>query len=250
MKLIATAFALILASVSSLMAFEIGAMTPEEREIFRQEVRAYLLDSPEVLVEAINVLEQRQAAEATLGDVALIANNAEALFADGYSYAGGNPDGDVVMVEFIDYRCGFCKRAHPDVMELIKTDGNIKYIVKEFPILGDQSMLASRFAISVLHNTDAATYATVNDTLMTFRGEITPGSLERIANDLDLDTAKIFAYMETDAVSAVIAETRALAQRMQINGTPGFVIGDQMIRGYAPLADMQALVADLRLAAN
>ncbi|MEE9427720.1 MAG: DsbA family protein [Paracoccaceae bacterium] len=250
MKNIAAAIAILIGLSSPLLAFEINTMTPEEREIFRAEVRAYLLESPEVLMEAIAVLEQRQATADTLGDVDLIAHNAAALFTDSNSYQGGNPDGDVVMVEFLDYRCGFCKRAHPEVVELIKSDGNIKYIIKEFPILGEQSVLASRFAISVLQNTDDETYSTVHDTLMDFRGDISTTSLERLANELNLDTAIIMAEMDSDAVSAVISQNRALAQQMQINGTPGFVIGNQMVRGYAPLDTMRQIVADLRLASR
>ena len=233
-----------------LSAFEINTMTAEEREIFRQEVRAYLLENPEVLMEAIAVLEQRQASLEAVNDAQLVASNADALFSDGYSFVGGNPDGDVVIVEFLDYRCGFCRRSHPEVAELISTDGNIRYIVKEFPILGEESVLASRFAISVLQNVDAATYEKVHNALMTFRGNINNASLARLAEQLNLDVEQIFLAMQSNAVSTVIAENRALAQRMQINGTPGFVFGDQIVRGYVPLVGMQKLVADIRLASR
>ncbi len=232
------------------LAFDINKMTPEERDIFRQEVRAYLLESPEVLMEAITVLENRHANANTISDIELVAGNADALFSDSHSYQGGNLDGDIVMVEFLDYRCAFCQRAHPEVTELIKSDGNIKHIIKEFPILGEQSVLASRFAISVLQNTDAETYSKVHDTLMTFRGEITLASLERLATEMNMDTQTVMKGMHADDVNTVIAENRALAQRMQINGTPGFVIGNQMIRGYAPLETMRKVVAETRLASQ
>ncbi len=235
---------------TTVSAFEINEMTPEERGIFRQEVRSYLLENPEVLMEAIAVLEQRQTDASAVSDVDLISTNGNALFSDGFSYEGGNPDGDIVMVEFLDYKCGFCKKAHPEVAELIRTDGNIKYIVKEFPILGEQSVLASRFAISVLQNTNPEIYAEVNNTLMMFRGEISLTTLERVARDLDLDVDVIMQGMTDPSVTDVIAQNRALAQRMQINGTPGFVIGDQMVRGYAPLKAMQEIVADIRLASR
>ena len=166
-------------------SFELNAMSDEERKIFREEVRAYLLESPEVLMEAIAVLEQRQAGDQASNDSALVASHAEPLFNDGFSYVGGNPDGDIVMVEFQDYKCGFCKRAHPEVAELVRSDGNIKLIIKEYPILGEQSLLAARFAVSVLHNTDPETYAKVNDALMSFRGEVTSASLERLSGSSD-----------------------------------------------------------------
>lgn len=233
-----------------LLAFEINSMSDEERQIFREEVRAYLLSNPEVLIEAIGVLEQRQEAAADVGDEQLIAVNSAAIFDDTGSYVGGNLDGDIVMVEFLDYKCGFCKRAFPEVSELIRTDGNIRFIIKEFPILGEQSVLASRFAISVLQNADAETYAEVHDNLMAFRGEISTASLERLANTLGLDVPKIMEGMNADAVTAVIAENRALAQRIDINGTPGFVIGNQMVRGYMPLDGMRELISEIRLASQ
>ena len=97
-------------------------------------------------MEAVQILEDRQAAQEAEAGAGMIATNAEALFDDGYSYIGGNPEGDVTLVEFLDYRCGYCKRAHPEVAELLAGDGNIRLIVKEFPILGEESTLSSRFA--------------------------------------------------------------------------------------------------------
>jgi len=227
-------------------ALDITAMNDAERQVFRQEIRAYLLENPEVLMEAIAVLEQRQKEAQTFNDESLIAVNAEALFLDQNSYMGGNPEGDVTIVEFLDYRCGYCKRAHPEVTELINSDGNIRYIIKEFPILGDQSVLASRFAISTLQNVGPEAYAKVHDALMTFRGDISQSSLKRLAKSLDLDAGLIMKAMDSDDVSAVISENRALAQRMQITGTPSFVMGAQMVRGYVPLDGMKEIVASSR----
>jgi protein-disulfide isomerase len=227
-------------------AFDISAMSDAERNAFRAEVRAYLLENPEVLLEAINVLEERQAAGKAADDAALIAANADALFDDGWSWVGGNPEGDVTVVEFLDYRCGYCKRAFPDVKELLQSDGNIRFIVKEFPILGEQSVLASRFAIATKNVAGDAAYGQVHDALMAFRGEISEDSLKALAAHLGLDADAIFAEMSNPEIERIIAENRRLAQRLQINGTPSFVFGDQMLRGYAPLEHMRALVEELR----
>lgn len=227
-------------------ALDITAMNDTERQVFRQEIRAYLLENPEVLMEAIAVLEQRQQDAQTVNDETLIAVNAEALYLDQNSYMGGNPQGDVTIVEFLDYRCGFCKRAHPEVTELINSDGNIRFIIKEFPILGDQSVLASRFAISTLRNVGPEAYAKVHDSLMTIRGDISKSSLKRLAKSLDLDAGLIIKAMDDEAITAIIAENRLLAQRMQITGTPSFVMGAQMVRGYVPLDGMEEIVANSR----
>jgi protein-disulfide isomerase len=111
-------------------------MTEAEREAFRTEVRAYLLEYPEVLMEAINILEARRKADTLQADAALIAASSEQLYNDPHSWVSGNPEGDVTLVEFLDYRCGYCKKAHPEVQELLKRDPNIRLVVKEFPIRG------------------------------------------------------------------------------------------------------------------
>lgn len=227
-------------------AFEIGEMSDAEREAFRAEIRAYLLDNPEVLMEAIGVLEERQAAEQAQGDVALVANHADALFNDGYSYVGGNPDGDITIVEFMDYRCGYCKKAFPEVESLIEADGNIRFIVKEFPILGEQSVVASRFAIATLQVAGPEAYKSVHDAMMQMRGDYNEAALTALAQKAGTDPAPILAAMNSDEVSAVIAENRALAQAMQISGTPTFVLEDQMLRGYVPLQAMTNIVDEVR----
>ena len=146
-RLATTALLVCLAAPAA--AFDLSSMTDAERQTFRDEVRAYLLDNPEVLMEAIGVLEQRQAEAQASSDQELVKANAEALFNDGYSHIAGNPDGDVTMVEFLDYQCGYCKKAFPEVNQLLESDGDIRLIIKEFPILGDPSVMASRFAIAV-----------------------------------------------------------------------------------------------------
>lgn len=227
-------------------AFDLGDMSDAERQAFRDEVRAYLLDNPEVLMEAIAVLEQRQAAEKTETDANLVLTHADALYEDGYSFVGGNPEGDITIVEFLDYRCGYCKKAHPEVAELIEMDGNIRYIVKEYPILGDQSVLAAQFAISTLNNVGDDAYAQVHDSLMEFRGEINEASLRRMADELELDADLILGGMDGDDVKDVINANYQLGQQMQISGTPSFVLGGQMLRGYIPLDGMLEIVDEVR----
>lgn len=241
MRLTTTLAALAL-SCNSALALDLDSMSDGERDAFRAEVRAYLLDNPEVLMEAIGVLEARQAQAEELRDEQLAALNADALFNDGFSYVGGNPDGDITIVEFIDYRCGFCRRAHPEVSELIETDGNIRIITKEFPILGEQSLLASQFAVAtkIIAGDDA--YKSVSDALIALRSDVSEASLTALAEAYDLDAEAIFAEMESDAVNQVLANNRALGDRMQITGTPTFVFGDQMVRGYVDLAQMRRIV--------
>ena len=241
-----TALTLALLLGTKATAVELDAMTDAERAAFRAEIRSYLLENPEVLMEAIGVLEQREQAAKANNDVAMAQNNAALLFDDGHSFVGGNPDGDITIVEFMDYRCGYCKKAHPDVASLITADGNIRYIIKEFPILGDASELASRFAIAVKIVGGEAAYKVAHDTLMEFRGEMTNDSLGRLATSLGLSAADITVTMNSAEVNQIINDNRLLGQAMQITGTPTFVVQDQMLRGYVPQAQMAQIIARVR----
>jgi protein-disulfide isomerase len=227
-------------------AFDISAMSDSERQDFGQQVRAYLLENPQVIMEAVNLLEQQQAAAQEQADLSMVSDNAAAIFDDGYSFVGGNPDGDITLVEFLDYKCGYCKRAHGEVAKLLETDGNIRLIVKEFPILGEQSLLASRFAISTLMVEGPDAYHALNDALMTMNGDLSVPVMSRLANTLGFDADKIVAGMDADEVTTRIADTRALAQRLQITGTPTFVMHDEMLRGYLPYDQMMQMVDEKR----
>ncbi|MCB1342172.1 MAG: thioredoxin domain-containing protein [Pseudooceanicola sp.] len=227
-------------------AFDLAQMTDAEREAFRAEVRAYLLENPEVLMEAIDVLQNRQQEQQVSADKTLVSDNADALFEDGRSWVGGNPQGDVTLVEFMDYRCGYCRKAFPEVDELLRADGNIRYIVKEFPILGDQSVMASRFAIAVRNTAGDAAYEAVHNALMTMRAEVSETALRHLAQTQGLDVETVMAAMSAPEVNDELNANMALAQALQINGTPGFVFGDQLVRGYVPLDAMVQLIGALR----
>ena len=227
-------------------ALDLQNMTPEQREIFREEVRSYLMENPQVIMDAVAVLEQRQQEEQVQADLALVSDNKAELFDDGYSWVGGNPEGDITLVEFLDYRCGYCRRAHDEVAKLLETDGNIRLIVKEFPILGEQSVLASRFAIATRHVAGDAAYKDMNDALMTFSGEMTLRNLKRLGDTMALDVDAIEAQMNSDEVSDEIRRTRALAQRMRIQGTPTFVMEDELLRGYLPYDQMRTILEEKR----
>lgn len=227
-------------------ALDLESMMASERDAFRAEVRAYLLENPEVIMEAVALLEERQAAEKAQNDMALVKANTSDLFNDDHSWVGGNPDGDITLVEFLDYRCGYCRRAFPEVQTLVESDGNIRLVVKEFPILGEESLLASRFAIAAKQVAGDDAYEALHDTLMTFNGALSETTLKRMAETLGLDAQSILDHMESPDVTRVIAANHQLAQRLDISGTPSFVMGDQMLRGYLPLEDMQRVAARIR----
>jgi protein-disulfide isomerase len=223
-----------------------ATMTEAERKALRDEVRAYLLEHPEVLIEAMDVLQQREEDAALARDIQMVSTHSDMIFNSPNDWVGGNPNGDITLVEFMDYRCSYCRKAYDDVDTLIKTDGKIRFVVKEFPILGEASMLSAQFAIALhqLHGDEA--YAKAHDALMTLRGEPTPDTLARLAKDLGFEAQPIMDRMKAPEVKAVIDANYALAEKMEITGTPAFVLQDMVMRGYAPLETMQDFVADAR----
>lgn len=245
MKALVTAAALMATALPAL-AFDPAAMTETEKEAFGTAVRDYLMANPEVLVEAINVLEQRRVADEAQNDKQLVASNREAIFNDGHSWVGGNPEGDITMVEFIDYRCGYCKQVNPEVEKLISKDGNIRFILKEFPILTQESDLAARFAIAVKQLDGDDAYKKAHDALMSLRGPVNLESLGKMAGDLGLkDSDAVLKRMNTEEVTAVIRANHQLAEEMRIMGTPTFIIEGEMLRGV-PAGGLADVVAQVR----
>ena len=224
-------------------------MSAEEREAFRAEIRAYLLENPEVLMEAIQVLEARRDATTRAADAELIAANSEQLYNDTNSWVGGNPNGDVTLVEFSDYRCGYCKKAHPELKELLQRDPNIRLVIKEFPILGPESVAAGRIAMAAL-DLDGDKFESLNDALMNFGGQLTEAIAYQIAKGVGYDIAALETRAASAEIEARIADNYALARAMGLQGTPSFILGNQIIRGYLPVDQMMAAVAEARATTN
>lgn len=204
-------------------------------------IRAYILDNPEVIVEAMQVLEQRRTQAQAASDAALVARLGDRLTNDGYSYVGGDPDGDVTMVEFLDYRCGYCKQAHEGVKALLASDPKVRFVIKEFPILGPQSTFASRAALASLKQ-GGDLYLAFSDALMEFQGELGEPVVFGLATEVGLDVARLRADMDDPAIAESINKTYALAREMGVNGTPAFVIGDQIVRGFVPYDTLREMV--------
>lgn len=218
-----------------------------DREVLREEIRELLLEEPEILVEMFAILEQRQKEEASMSDLSLVSENAAELFNDGFSYVGGNPDATFTIVEFLDYQCTYCRRAHPQISQLIAEDDDIRLIVKELPILGPNSELASRAAVATLIEAGDDAYHTLNDAMMSNAGPVTDDNLDGILEDAGLNVTEIRSAMHAPEVMARIASTRALAEKLTISGTPTFVFENRLVRGYLPMEQMVALIEEIRV---
>jgi len=221
-------------------------MSPSEKEQFGQQVREYLLDNPEVIMDVFSILEQRQQQAELESDTLLIASNIEEIQNDGFSWVGGNPDGDITLVEFLDYKCAYCRKAHKEVANLVKTDGNIKLVVKEYPILSEDSYELSRAAVATLQSLGPDAYKKMYNQFIEHNGPVNDQAITFLAKKVGLDGQAIIAQMAQPSVDEHIKRTRALGETLNITGTPTFIFNDQLVRGYVPENSMIDIVAQLR----
>ncbi|KAB7616381.1 DsbA family protein [Amylibacter sp. SFDW26] len=228
------------------IAVDLEAMSESDQALFGELVRDYLVNNPEVIMEAIQILQERQATAEEQSEIALISENIEEIQNDGFSWVGGNPDGDITLVEFVDYKCHYCRKAHDDVVALVKADGNIRLVVKEYPILSQDSLISSQAAIAALQSQGSDAYKKMYNSLIKFDGPVNDKSIAFIANKAGLDGDKIVAQMQEPAVAQHIARTRQLGETLQVSGTPTFLFNDQIVRGYVPKDAMEQIIAELR----
>jgi protein-disulfide isomerase len=187
------------------------------------------------------------AVKATPDRSAAIASNATALFSSPHQVTLGNPHGDVTLVEFFDYSCGFCKRALPDMMALIKDDPNLKIVLKELPILGPGSAEAARIAVAVrMRDPDGQKYLAFHQQLLGTAGPASRDKALAAAKDLGLDMAQLEKDAASEEVAATLGEDARLAAAMGIRGTPGYVVGDEVVLGAVGLAALKTRIGAAR----
>ncbi|MCW0235720.1 MAG: DsbA family protein [Ferrovibrio sp.] len=220
--------------------------TPDQKAALHQLVREVLISNPEILVEAMNALEARQQAEAGKAAKAAIVANRKALVDDGVSFVAGNPKGDVTIVEFFDYRCGYCKQVQPSLLTLLKEDSKVRLVLKELPVLGPESVMASRAAVAALEQDKGSKYLGFHNAMMAYRGQITEAEVMRMATEAGLDLKKLKADMASPKVEQVLRANLALADTLGIQGTPGFVVGDELIPGAVSLDALRQIVKQTR----
>lgn len=203
-----------------------------QRAEFEKIIREYLLKNPEVLQDAIAELEKRQAKSDAEKNKVAVKENAELIFNSPRHVSIGNPKGDVTFVEFFDYNCGYCKRAMSDMMALMKADPNLKVVLKEFPVLGPGSQDAARVGVAVrMQDKTGKKYLEYHQKLMSGRGQVDKARALAAAKEAGLDVARIERDLGGDEVRASLEESFKLAEKLGVNGTPAYVIGDDVVVG-------------------
>ena len=222
----------------------IGAeFRPDQQQAIQGIIHDYLMKHPEVLTEALQRAEAKLKSDAgEKAKQALVARRNE-IFDDPQTPVGGNPKGDVTLVEFFDYRCPYCKRMHPALRELLAADRKLRIAYKEWPILGPVSVTAARAALAAHLQ---GKYEAFHNSMMTATGEITEDTVYRIAGSVGLDLERLKRDMASPQVEAALKANRDLASALDIHGTPAFVVGDQIVPGAIDLSAIEDLVAGAR----
>jgi protein-disulfide isomerase len=219
---------------------------PQKSEIERI-VRDYLVSHPEVLQEAIAELEKRQAAADLEKTKSALASNAETLFNSSRQVVLGNPNGDVTMVEFFDYNCGFCKRAMADMMDLLKNDPKLRIVLKEFPVLGAGSVEAAKVAVAVrMQDKAGKKYLDFHQKLLGGRGQADKARALAVAKEVGFDMKKIETDMDSDEAKASLEESLKLGETLGLNGTPSYIIGSDVVVGAVGLDTLRGKVSTAR----
>jgi protein-disulfide isomerase len=239
--------ALALALGATLAPAQAQSVSAQQRTEIETIIREYLLAHPEVLQEAMAELEKKQQVAEAEKARSAITNHSEALFNSPRQVVLGNPQGDVTFVEFFDYNCGYCKRALTDMVELMNKDPKLKVVLKEFPVLGPSSVEAAQVAVAVrMQDKTGKKYLEFHQKLLTGRGQVDKAKAIAAAKEIGLDVARIEKDIKSDEVTKTLEESMKLAEALGLNGTPSYVIGNDVVIGAVGLAALSQKIQAAR----
>ena len=218
-------------------------ITPEQRRAIEGIIHDYLMQNPEVLIEALREAEAKASSDAEAKAVLVLRDRRREIFDDPATPVGGNPQGDVTVVEFFDYRCPYCKQVHPAIEKLLDQDRKLRFVYKEFPVLGAQSDMAAHAALAARLQ---GKYEPFHAALMATKGQITDEVVYRVAGSIGLDVDRLKRDMADPEIDQALSANKALANALDIRGTPGFIIGDHIVPGAIDLDALKNMVADAR----
>lgn len=219
------------------------SFSPAQKQEIDRMIHDYLQQHPEAVMDALKAAQQQADDVKAAAAKKVIAAKRDELLHDPNSVVAGNPNGDVTLVEFFDYRCPYCKAIEPSLEALIKEDGNLRVVYKEFPILGPTSVVASRAAIAARRQ---GKYTAFHDRMMALKGNIDADAVMKVAAASGLDVTKLKHDMTAASIDQIIQRNYALADALGIDATPALVIGDQLTMGAVDIDGLRQLIADAR----
>jgi protein-disulfide isomerase len=218
----------------------------QQKQAIGEIVKDYLIKNPEVLTEVIAELEKRQAEAQQASQASAVKETQQSLLNASHSYVVGNPSGDITLVEFFDYNCGYCKKALADVQTLMKSDPKLRVVLKDFPVLGPDSVEASRVALAVKNQLQGQKLLDYHVKVMDSRGRVNAERAVAVAREMGVDVARLQKDMEGAEVRNALQENMALGDKLSLTGTPAFIIGETVIPGAVGLDPLKQVVANMR----
>ena len=231
----------LLAFVLPLAAHAEGLDEDRIKELVLETIR----ENPEIVLEAVQIIEQRGREQQAAAMASVLSENRELLENDPNAPVLGNPDGDVTVVEFFDYNCPYCRRVKPHIEALLEEDPNVRLVYREWPILGDGSVFAARAALA---SREQGKYEEFHWALMGMGGRAEEASVLRVAERIGLDIDQLQRDMQSPGIEAHIAASMELSRALGFSGTPSFVIGDALVPGVIEAGRMMQLVEQARAA--
>lgn len=223
-------------------------LTEAEKAQIEDVVRDFLTKKePETVMKAVQTLQQREESESAKQAKVAIGSNFDKLYKDANTPVGGNPKGDVTIIEFFDYQCGFCKQAQESVTKLLADDKNIKFIYKEYPILGQNSTNAAKAALASVNQ---GKYVKFHEALMARKEHLTDNVIDQTAKDVGLNVEKLHKDMADPKIETMLSDNIALGGQVGARGTPMFFIGEEQVPGAVPYEMLKEKVATARKAAK
>ena len=223
-------------SVAGVTAASAQTFSEPQRGEIEKIVRDYLLKHPELLQEVMAELEKKQQTAEAEKARAAVKTHAEALFNSPRQVTLGNPQGDVTFVEFFDYNCGYCKRALGDMTALMGKDPKLKVVLKEFPVLGPGSVEAAQVAVAVrMQDKGGKKYMEFHQKMLLGRGQADKARAMAVAKEIGLDMTRLEKDLKSDEITATLQESAKLAEALGLNGTPSYVIGNDVVIGAVGL---------------
>jgi protein-disulfide isomerase len=218
----------------------------QQKQAIGEIVKDYLLKNPEVLTEVISELEKRQAEAQQAAQTSALKETKQSLLNAPHSYVVGNPSGDVTLVEFFDYNCGYCKKSLSDVQTLVKSDPKLRVVLKDFPVLGPDSVEASRVALAVKNQLQGQKLFDYHVKVLDSRGRVNGERAMAVAKDMGVDMARLQKDMESPDIRSALQENMALGDKLSLTGTPAFIIGETVIPGAVGLDPLKQVVDNVR----
>jgi protein-disulfide isomerase len=232
-----------LAAVAAPPPLAAAEFSAEQRQAIGQIVRDYLIKNPDVMLEVLEAAKEKINNEEKAQRAAALVERRRDIFEDPNAPVAGNPQGDVTLVEFFDYRCPYCKQVAPAIEALLGEDKQLRVVYKEFPVLGPESVTAARAALAARKQ---GKYEALHQALMAMKGQINEAAIFNAAKSVGIDVERLKRDMKAPEIDAMLQANHQLAAALDIRGTPGFVIGDEIVPGAVSVDALRQLIATAR----